>query len=95
MRLMAFSLLIACSCAIQRPDTDLCIVNAPAEHLKCYNMLRDYDDRGNLKSGAQATFRPAHSVRDINKYLATDPKGLANLKTYIGQLRDEYENRCQ
>ncbi len=94
--LTAFSLLLLAACAgVPRPDTDLCIINAPAKHLKCYNMARDYDESGQLLPSAKPTFRPASVIKDVNKYMAIDTKGLANLKTYINTLRDELSRRCQ
>jgi hypothetical protein len=94
-RLIIFSLALCGCVGIQRPDTDLCINNAPAKHKKCYNMLRDYDDNGKLKPGAKAFFKPLNSINDVNKDLDIDPKGLGNLKAYINQLKDEYQRRCQ
>lgn len=89
---LAFSL---CACSsVSKPDTDLCVVNAPGEHLTCYNIRRDYDDDGNIKAGAKPTYRQAITVADLNKHVVTDPKGWANLKAYIKILREEY-SKCE
>lgn len=89
---MVFS--ISCS-SVPRPNTDICIANVPAKHRICYNLLRDYDDNGNLTPGAKPSYKPLSSLNDINKNAMTDPKGLANLKAYIRKLRNEANQRCQ
>jgi hypothetical protein len=94
-RLMVFSLLLIGCASVPRPNTDICIVNAPAKHRKCYNLLKDYDDEGNLKPGAAASYKPASKIEDLNKNATTDPKGLANLKAYLRKLREESKSRCQ
>lgn len=83
--LLIISSVVACA---KRPDSDVCVVNAPAKHSKCYNLLHDYDDEGNLKHGAAATFKPANTIDDLNKAVWTDSeKGWPNLQIYIGLLR--------
>ena len=64
--LVAFSLL---SCAVERPNIDLGIVNAPAGHVKAYNYATDYDQNGALVPGAKAKFYPAAKVSDLNNWL--------------------------
>jgi len=81
-------LLFACA-QVPRPDTDLCVVNAPAGHRKCYNILKDYNDEGDLLPGAKPLFKPAKVVEDLNKNICTDPDGWANMKAYIRSLREE------
>lgn len=93
MLFLAFSLLSACT-SVRRPDVDLCIVNAPAQHLKCYNLLRDYTADGQLKPDAVPSYRRFGEREDLNKYLCVDPNGLAKLKAYIRELREAYENQC-
>lgn len=93
---MVFSLT---SCAVARPDIDLCIVNAPNGVRKCYNYQRDYNDDGSLKSSAKAFYRKNATVSDLNKAFVVDSPsgfedGLASLKAYIRELRDHYQN-CQ
>lgn len=96
MRLMVCSLILLAACAgVPRPDTDLCIANVPGKNRKCYNLLKDYDDNGNLVASAKPTYKSLSSLDDINKNATTDPKGLANLKAYIRKLRDEASSRCQ
>src|SRR5687768_7623046 len=95
--LMAFSL-VGCA-AIQRPDVDLMIVNAPGKKRCGYNMLRDYDANGQLKPGVQMHCRPNSSVKDLNKATLLDSdegftKALSRMKAYIRTMREEYEKRC-
>lgn len=90
--LTIFSLL---GCAgIKRPDTDLCTVNVPAMHKKCYNTLNDYDDSGALLPDAKAKIIPLLGLIDLNKNTTVDPDGWANLKSYIKELRQAYEQGC-
>lgn len=89
--LMAFEVGIVCTlssgCGVPRPDTDLCVVNAEAGHQTCFNLLKDYDSKGQFKPGTKPHFKPAATVADLNKNICTDPDGWANLKIYIKQLR--------
>ncbi len=85
--LLIISSVFASGCGIQRPDTDLCIINAVLKQRKCFNMRRDYNDDGRLKLGAKAHYKPAATIDDVNKNLSVDPDGLANLKVYIQELR--------
>lgn len=85
--------------SVPRPDVDLCIINAPAERRKCYNMKEDYDNEGKLKSGATPTYRSNDSVSDLNKGLFIDSAdgpeaAIARLKAYLQKLRDEMKS-CQ
>ncbi len=89
--LMALSL-VSCS-SVPRPDTDVGVVNAEFHQIKGYNLLRDYDDNGNLNPSAKPWIRPAVNVSDLNKNVCTDPQGWANLKSYIRELRDELKRR--
>lgn len=88
--LTAFSVFIGCS--IPRPDTELCVVNAPMNQMKCYNVRDDYDDKGFLLPNATPLYRPAFTVDDLNKYTVMDIASWANMKAYIKKMREEYEN---
>lgn len=93
---LVFSLLLFCACAtIEKPHTYLGIVNAPGQRMKGYWLDKDLTSDGYLKAGAVPEYRRAASVQDLNKYACTDPDGLAELKRYIKQLREKYENECQ
>lgn len=98
-RLTVFSFILLGACAIPRPRTELCIVNAPAAHSKCYWMDTDYDQNGNLLPGAVAHLLPARTVSDLNKAMmipfAPSGQGIANFKAYVNKLKEEYETRCQ
>lgn len=88
---LPFIILLSGCAEIKRPDTDLCIANAPKKVLKCFNMKRDYTDGGQLKKDAKPTYRKFELTTDVNKYFMTDSeKGLPNLKAYIQDLRDAY-----
>jgi hypothetical protein len=87
--LMVFSL-VGCA-SIKRPDSELCVVNAPSQHLKCYNLLHDYDGQGRLKKSATAIFPPAKTVYDLNKGVWMSNLDFAELKLYIHDLKRAYE----
>lgn len=88
--LMALELLSGCV-SVQRPDTNVCVLNVPALHEVCYNLLRDYDDNGKLLPGAKPEIRQYNDgpsmLMAVNRAIKTDPDGWANLKAYIRELR--------
>lgn len=91
--------------AISRPAVDVGIVNAPAKHVKAYNLKNDYDADGHIIPGHAPTFYPAEKIEDLNKWLCVsmrDDKGVAQpeqaqalLKSYIKLLREEFEKGCK
>ncbi len=94
--LMALELMGVSSCAhsqVPRPDTPLCIINVPGLHEKCYNLKTDYDDNGQLLPGAKAIFIKYKDAADmlagLNKKTSTTDDGLAHLKAYIKDVREE------
>ncbi len=92
--LITLSVLSFACASIPRPDTDMCVVNAPMKHQKCYNLNRDYDSSGNLNAGAVPTYKPAVVVEDLNKNITTDADGWAHLKAYIRELRRKAGESC-
>lgn len=88
----AFSLILLSSCAtISKPNAHLCVVNAPAAHLKCYNLSTDYNDDGNIKNTAKAKFFRAETIEDLNKGVWMSNNDWAKVKVWIRQLRKAYE----
>lgn len=77
----------ACAVGIERPDTNLCIVNEPFSELECYNLRTDYTDEGRLKPGAAGTTVDITGLADLNKHICTDVNGFAAIKAYLRQLR--------
>jgi hypothetical protein len=90
-RYLAFSLLISGCATIAKPDANLCVVNAPAEHLKCYNLKTDYTDDGNVKASAKAKYFKAEVVNDLNKGVWMSNSDWAEVKKWIRELRKAYE----
>lgn len=87
--LMGFSLLLSgCPVQVERPDTDLCVVNAQSEQRKCFNLLRDYDDDGFILPGAKPIYKPNRSIDDLNKNICIDPDGFERFKAYVKKLRE-------
>lgn len=97
---VAFNL-AACG-AIPKPNTDLCIVNAPdgtTHKRKCYNMATDYDDNGVLLATAKPVYRENARVEDLNKFLVIDsPTGTVDgqsaLSAWVQKLRQHFKD-CQ
>lgn len=88
--LTVFSLI---SCAsIERPDANLCVVNAPAKHLKCYNLKTDYDMNGQILKSAEPKFFRAETVEDLNKGVWMSNAHWAKVKVWISRLRKAYED---
>lgn len=89
--LTVFSLLISGCASIERPDANLCVVNAPAQHLKCYNLKTDYDQNGQILKGAEAKFFRAETVDDLNKGVWMSNADWSKVKVWISRLRKAYE----
>jgi hypothetical protein len=87
-----FFCIILFGCSVQRPDTNLYVVNAAFHQARGYNLRADYDQDGNLLSTARAKVIPANQVQDLNKFICTDPDGFANLKAYVQQIRAAYQS---
>jgi len=88
---VAAALIFFSSCAEPDfPDTDLCVVNAPGQRQKCYNLKNDYTKEGYLKSDAKPKYKPAVTVEDLNKNVCTDVPGFTNLKAFMKDLRENY-----
>lgn len=86
---LAFSL-AACS-TIKKPNANLCVVNAPAQHVKCYNLSTDYTDDGNVRASAKAKYFRAATVTDLNKGIWMSNGDWAEVKKWIRELRKAYE----
>lgn len=84
------------------PDVDVCIVNAPNQNRKCYNLKNDYNSDGTLRADAKPVYRSNVTVLDLNKALVIDSPhdeshpnpvhfedGIARLKAWIKKLREE------
>jgi hypothetical protein len=90
--------LTACA-GITKPDTDVCIVNAPNKNRKCYNMATDYDDNGQRLATAKPVYRPNAQISDLNKFLCIDSPtgtvdGQAALSAWIQKIRQHFKD-CQ
>lgn len=90
------SLILAAACAtIERPDSELCIVNAPLKRRKCYNLRHDYDDSGNLIPEATPSYAPVESVEDLNKHTTMDPESWTRFRAYLKKLREQYQGTTE
>jgi len=92
MRATLLLIIFSCACAhIERPDAEMCVVNAPAEHVKCYNLKHDYSQSGSLKRDASPSYKKARSVHDLNKGVWMSNADWAEVKAWISELRRAYE----
>lgn len=82
--LMGFS--VGCA-TVERPDTNLCVINEPLEQLECYNLRTDYSDEGKITTDAKPLIIGITGLESVNKYICTDPAGFSELKAYITKLR--------
>jgi hypothetical protein len=86
--LTILSISFSCACAINPPDSDICVVNAGAKHLTCFNLKRDYnEENGALKPDATPTFKPVNSLDDLNKFIVTDADSFERIKIFTQQVR--------
>ncbi len=91
-----FSLLLLVSCAgVERPDALVCVVNAPAENIKCYNLKEDYYETGKLKKSAKAKYFKANDVYDLNKGVWISNNDWAKVKVWINQLKEAEKRRLK
>lgn len=93
MRLMILCLAFSGCATIAKPDANLCVVNAPAQHLKCYNLKTDYTDDGNIRASAKAKYFRSESVEDLNKGVWMSNGDWAKVKGWIRELRKAYEEQ--
>lgn len=101
----ACNLLTACG-GVASPHILVCIVNAPANNRKCYQVDKDYNPDGTLKAGAVPIIRPNASIEDLNKAFTIDSvdaespasngfvDALAGAKTWVKQEQNHLAN-CQ
>lgn len=86
--LIISSVIFFSGCAgIPRPDSDLCVINAPASHLICYNLKRDYTDNGVLKPDAKPHYKSVATLNDVNKHIIMDVDSFTKLKAYIKKVK--------
>lgn len=88
MTLLTVCSMVLAGCGVPRPDAELCVVNAPAKHRKCYNLRDDYDDTGKLIPTASPSFAPVEKIDDLNKHTTMDPESWTKVKAYIKKLRE-------
>lgn len=96
--LFGTSSLVACSMlGVERPDSYVCGVNVVADpaYLLCFNLKKDYDDDGNLKPDAQPLKIILKDLTGLKGFTCTDAVGLKNIKTFVADMRDEINKRCQ
>lgn len=97
--LSIYSILLVSGCAAgpARPDTNLyqIIVSSEGNEAFGYNMLRDYDNDGVLRPGAQPTVIPLGDIKDLKGWYCTDEKGFKRLKVYLGNVRNYAKEHCR
>ena len=88
---------LGCS-TVQRPDADICGINFASDkpaHLTCFNILKDFNDDGTLKSTAKSHQKLIQGPSSLNagKYVSKDD--WAKVQVWLQDLRDYARNHCQ
>jgi uncharacterized protein YigE (DUF2233 family) len=97
MRLMILlSIFSLVGCAnVQRPDADVCGVNAKTSKLRCYNIKNNYTNDGTLKDGATPTVKPIANLMSLNGGIYFSPADFEKLKVWLQDMRDYAKEHCQ
>lgn len=92
-----YSLVLLCSACgtVERPDADICVVNAPGKKLTCYNLKHDYNQDGTLRPGAKPKFKPISSIDNLNKGVFMTNADWAEVKKWIAELRVAHARRAK
>ena len=65
---------------LERPDSDICVVNALAMNKKCYNLKADFLYDGRRKVTAKAIYHPVDGIMGLDKNVCMDPLSFERLK---------------
>lgn len=89
---MNFSL-ISCSSGIQRPDAELCVINAVNHEMRCYSLRTGFTDAGTRRIDVEPRVVEILGIEDVHRMTCTNPDGLAEIKRYISELKEQ--TSCQ
>jgi len=83
------------ACSIARPRGLICIAHLesatiPVAYNHCYDMEKDFDDKGNMIPGHNGVDIPL----SLDKHVNMDQESFASLSAYWQKLVKRYEN-CQ
>ena len=92
--IVVFLGIIGCA-GVQRPDADICGVNAKSSKLRCYNIKNDFNDDGTRKPDAQPVNKKISSLNDLNGGIYVSPADFEKFKVWLGDSRDWISNHCQ
>lgn len=87
-------LLVGCA-GVQRPDADICGVNASASKLHCYNLKKDYSNDGTLLANSVAKDKPISSLQDLNAGIYFSPTDVEKVKVWISDMRAWAKDHCK
>lgn len=91
--LIISSLFVAGCAGIPRPVGHICGIDGQRAKLSCYDLIEDFDSNGKMKPSAKPV-KTAITLRDLHGGTYFDPDTTAELKIYIGRVRDAL-NSCQ
>jgi hypothetical protein len=92
--LLVISSLVGCA-GVQRPDANICGINAVSSNLRCYNIKNDYSNDGTLDPKAKPVIIPLSGLNDLNAGLYFSPLDLEKLKVWIGDMRNWAKAHCK
>lgn len=96
--LLVFSAVLAGCNGIERPDSNVGVVNVAGLELDVLNVKNDFDDAGHVlpkHDPVVVKFKDEHEMLEtLNKGAWLDPKSLANFKAFMMNYRDALTS-CQ
>jgi hypothetical protein len=84
----------SCS-SVKRPDAYICGINSKSKELRCYNILKDFNDDGSMKPEAKPMIQPLSGLDQLNSSVMMFPKEFEKVKVWLQDLRDWSNNHCK
>lgn len=94
MMLLNICSLVGCA-GVQRPDANICGINAVSSNLRCYNIRKDYNNDGILDANAKPVIVPLSGLNDLNAGAYLSPLDLEKVKVWLGDLRTWAKDHCK
>lgn len=89
---MIFSLLMAGCSSIERPDSNLCGINAVGLRLHCYNLKKDFNNKGQRLKNAKplvVQFKTEKEMLDfMNKGFMMDVTSFERTNVFVKEVRE-------
>ena len=92
----ALLLIVLAGCAsVERPNAEICGINAKSSQLRCYNLKSDYDADGYRLPDAKPVVKPIASLMSLNGGMYLSKSDIAPVQAYIDAIRRLYKEECQ